>query len=114
MRTTQGRTLLEIEPSLHRIQQALDEDAAGLPVTQRTVDTNQPIFIVVNERFRFSYTHDATGRVLGRASLQERNPPWQPGMPEERYSVFEDPETGERLTWAEVEAALRAKGDGAS
>ena len=96
-------------PNIDRIMKASEEFHAGKPVTQRTVDTNQPIFIIVNDRFCFSYTRDATGRVLARASLRERNPPWQPGMPEERHSVFEDPETGERLTWSEVEAALKAK-----
>lgn len=95
-------------PNIDRIIKASEEFHAGRPVTQRTVDTNQPIFVVVNDRARVTYTYDASGRVLSRASIKRRTV-WEPGMPEERHSVFEDPETGERLTWPEVEAALRAK-----
>lgn len=101
-------SLRERVPNFDRMFKAWEEFTAGKPVTQRTVDTNQPIFAVIYHRARATYTYDASGRVLDRASIRQGSP-WKPGMPEVTASVFQDPETGERLTWPEVEAALKAK-----
>lgn len=38
--------LLVREPNLERIVKAVEESAAGLPVTQYTVDTGEPIVVI--------------------------------------------------------------------
>lgn len=40
--------MIERHPNLDRACKAMDEDAAGLPVTQRTVDTDEPIVVTTN------------------------------------------------------------------
>ena len=84
----------EREPNFDRIEAALDEFAAGKPVTQRTVDTNEPIFIADNRQLGAMYVI-AGKRVLARFKF-----PPNYDLPREearRVSTFRDPQTGETI-----------------
>ena len=68
------RSVREQIPSFDRMEAAWDELMAGRPVTQRTVDTNEPIFIIIVPHFGAAYVRDVTGRVLSRTSLAPVSP----------------------------------------
>lgn len=102
------RSVRERIPNFDCMEAAWDELMAGKPVTQRTVDTRQPIFIIIVPHFRAAYVRDAMGRVLSRTSLAPDSPvlKLRAGMTLDAQtsycSVFQDPETGERLEWPTV------------
>ena len=82
----------ERQPNFDRINAALDEFAAGQPVTQRTINTNEPIFVTDNMQLGVTYV-TAGKRVLARFKF-----PPNYDLPREqarRVSTFHDPETGE-------------------
>ena len=84
----------ERQPNFDRMNAALDEFAAGKPVTQCTVDTNEPIFIADNRQLGAMYVI-AGKRVLARFKF-----PPNYDLPREeatRVSTFHDPETGETI-----------------
>ena len=84
----------ERQPNFERMNAALDEFAAGQPVTQRTVDTNEPIFITDNRQLGVTYV-TAGKRVLARFKF-----PPNYDLPREqarRVSTFHDPQTGETI-----------------
>ena len=90
----------ERQPNFDRIEAALDEFAAGKPVTQRTVDTNEPIFITDNRRLGDTFVVAGT-RLLTRLKF----PPNHDLRRDEATSVstFVDPDTGETLTLGQPE-----------
>jgi hypothetical protein len=59
------------EPNLDRINAALDEHAAGGPVTQRTVDTDEPIVVSGSPEKGYLYV-TAGRRVLAHFRFDER------------------------------------------
>ena len=84
----------EREPNFDRINAALDEFAAGRPVTQRTVDTNEPIFIIDNRLLGDTFVI-AGNRLLAHFKFLPNY-----DVPREqvrRVSTFVDPETGETI-----------------
>ena len=95
--TKEKSTLDEVrerQPNFDRINAALDEFAAGKPVTQRTVDTNEPIFITDNRQLGVTYVN-AGKRVLARIKYQPNYDLRQDEAT--RVSTFHDPETGETI-----------------
>ena len=84
----------ERQPNFDRIEAALDEFAAGKPVTQRTVDTNEPIFITDNRRLGDTFVV-AGNRMLAHFKYQPNY-----DLPREqarRVSTFRDPQTGKTI-----------------
>ena len=84
----------EREPNFDRIYAALDEFEAGKPVTQRTVDTNEPIFITDNRQLGAMYV------TAGKRLLAHFKFPLNYDLPREqarRVSTFHDPQTGETI-----------------
>ena len=84
----------EREPNVDRIHAALRQFTAGEPVTQRTVDTNEPIVVMRDDFLGVIYV-SAGKRVLTRLS-------YKPNFdldPERatRVSTFHDPQTGETI-----------------
>ena len=84
----------EREPNFDRIHAALREFAAGMLVTQRTVDTNEPIFITEGDFLGVTYVN-AGKRVLARFKYQPNYDLRQDEAT--RVSTFHDPETGETI-----------------
>ena len=84
----------ERQPNFDRMNAALDEFAAGKPVTQRTVDTHEPIFITDNRRIGDMFVV-AGNRMLAHFKLL---PNYElPREQARRVSTFHDPETGETI-----------------
>ena len=90
----------ERAPNFYRVEAAFQEFEAGRPVTQRTVDTNEPIFITENRSLGITYVI-AGRRVIGRIKY----PPNHNLRRDEakRVSTFVDPDTGETLTLGQSE-----------
>ena len=84
----------ERQPNFDRMNAALDEFAAGKPVTQRTVDTNEPIVITQDKFLGVTYV-TAGNRVLARSKYKP-NFDLDPKAAT-RVSTFHDPETGETI-----------------
>ena len=59
----------ERQPNFDRINAALDEFAAGQPVTQLTIDTNEPIVITQDKFLGVTYV-TAGNRVLARSKYK--------------------------------------------
>ena len=95
--TKEKSTLDEVrqrQPNFDRIHAALREFAAGTLVTQRTVDTNEPIFITEDDFLGVTYVN-AGKRVLARFKYQPNYDLRQDEAT--RVSTFHDPQTGETI-----------------
>ena len=90
----------ERAPNFYRIEAAFHEFESGRPVTQRTVDTNEPIFITEDRFLGVTYVTAGT-RLLTRLKF----PPNHDLRRDEATSVstFVDPDTGETLTLGQPE-----------
>ena len=84
----------ERQPNFDRIYAALDEFGAGRPVTQRTVDTNEPIFVISDPARGGLFVRTAQ-RLLAHFKYSPDNPRLQHGT--KRVSTFHDPQTGETI-----------------
>ena len=90
----------ERAPNFYRIEAAFQEFESGRPVTQRTIDTNEPIFITENRSLGVTYVI-AGKRVIGRIKYPP-NHNLRRGEAK-RVSTFVDPDTGETLTLGQSE-----------
>ena len=90
----------ERAPNFYRVEAAFQEFEARRPVTQRTVDTNEPIFITEDRSLGVTYVI-AGRRVIGRIKY----PPNHNLRRDEakRVSTFVDPDTGETLALGQPE-----------
>ena len=82
------------QPNFDRINAALEQFGAGRPVTQRTVDTNEPIFVISDPARGGLFVRTAQ-RLLAHFKYSPDNPRLQHGT--KRVSTFHDPETGETI-----------------
>ena len=90
----------EREPNFDGINAALEEFGAGAPVTQRTVDTNEPIFVISDPARGGLFVRTAQ-RLLAHFKYSPDNPRLRHGT--KRVSTFHDPETGETIEPARPE-----------